>query len=97
MSVGLDVMVVLPLALYVHVTRVPVTVLRGRLRPPVCPDAELSVAKPIWHAVGHQGFARPLERPRLDWRNPLLRCVNPHAPERGNASSQKLEQSSPRY
>src|SRR5512140_1698588 len=60
-AVGLDVVLILPAALYIHVARVPVAVLGGGLRTPVSPDAELGVAVPIRHAVCFQGFARARE------------------------------------
>src|ERR1035438_7606802 len=56
MAVGLEVMIVLPVTLNVHVPGVPIPHLRGGLRTPVRPDAELRVAIPIRTPVLLQGF-----------------------------------------
>src|SRR6476659_5419850 len=85
MTVVLELELVLRLALDVHVTGVPVARLRLALRPPVCPDAELGVAKPLRCLILLERFPGGLEPARLhrlvslvDWRRErrrrLRRC-----------------------
>ena len=57
---------ILRMALDIHVARVPIALLRRRLRTPVCPDAELGVAEPVWRPVLLEGVPRRLKRPRRD-------------------------------
>src|SRR2546423_2697648 len=66
MAIGLHVMFVLPFAFDIHPARVPVTVLGGRLRPPVRPDAKLRVTVSLGNAVSLERFTGRLERARLN-------------------------------
>ena len=67
MAVGLQVVVVVLVALQVHAAGVPVALLRHALRGPVVPDAELGVAKPFGRLVaGPQRLPCGLERAGRD-------------------------------
>src|SRR5258708_7455834 len=90
-SVVLQVPLVLPLALYVHVARVPVSRFRRRLRPPVRPYAELGVTKPLRHFILLQRFSRALEWAWLDYFF-TLRCGKRFCSfKRGPRHGQELE------
>jgi len=54
-AVGLEVVLVLGVALEVHLTGVPVALLGDALRGPVGPDAELGVTEPVGRFVGAEG------------------------------------------
>jgi hypothetical protein len=71
-AVGRNVVLVLRAVLYVDVAGVPVAELRGRLRPPVCPHAELGVAEPLGHAVILQRFGGSVERAPGDFGDGIL-------------------------
>ena len=68
MPVVLDVILVLPLALDIHVSRVPVAAFSGRLRSPMGPDAELGVAEPVRNFIRFKRFAGSLEGAGHDCR-----------------------------
>ena len=59
----LQVKFVCRIAFDIHAARVPVARLGSRLRPPMRPDPELRVAKPIRRVIRLQRFAGPLKRP----------------------------------
>jgi len=61
MTVGLQVILVLLIALDVHVTGVPVAVFHGGLRSPVRPDAELGITIPVGNLPLAKRRARPAE------------------------------------
>jgi hypothetical protein len=61
MAVGLQVIVVLTVALDVHVAGVPVSLLGDALGGPVVPDAELGVAEPFGRGAGGQRLPCGLE------------------------------------
>ena len=62
--VGLDVVVVLGAALYVHAAGVPIPLLGNALRSPVSPDSELRIAEPVGVLVSLQRFPIGPERAR---------------------------------
>src|SRR5882672_2477119 len=66
MSKVLQMPLVLPLTLDVHVARIPVSRLRRRLRPPVRPYTKLGVAIPLRDLILLQRFPRAPERAGLD-------------------------------
>src|SRR5271156_2675062 len=57
---------VLRASLDIHIPRVPVTIFHAGLRPPMRPDTELCIAKPVGDAVGVERAAGPFEWPRGD-------------------------------
>ena len=61
-----DVELILRAAFHIHVARIPVAVLRLVLRSETRPDAELRVAKPIWHLILLERIPRRLEFSRRD-------------------------------
>src|SRR5690348_13775110 len=63
MPVMLDLVLVIGSALLIELSRVPIAHSRHRLRPPVSPDAELCIAKPLWALVFLQRLGRRLELP----------------------------------
>src|ERR1039458_5288131 len=63
MTVGLYMELVLTRSLDVHVSRVPVTLLRHTLRTPVRPDTEFRVAIPVRAAVSPALVPVRLKRP----------------------------------
>src|ERR1035438_3544090 len=58
MTIMLQVILILPLPLDVHVARIPVAILRHALRAPMRPDAELRVLIPLRRVVLHHGVPR---------------------------------------
>ncbi len=63
MAVGLDVVVVIFVALDIHLAAVPVAALGRALRSPMRPDAELGVAKPVrCRVIGLERLPRRRER-----------------------------------
>lgn len=57
--------VILPMTRIVHVTRIPIARLRFALRPPMRPNAEFGIAKPIRTLIRCQRFPRRLVFARL--------------------------------
>ena len=71
MAKARDVILILRAALNVDVARIPVAILRDRLRSPMRPDAKLGIAEPLRNLVGLQRLGGSVERPLLDFRTAL--------------------------
>src|SRR5208283_453615 len=65
-TVGLDVVVVLRAALYVHAARVPIALLGNALGAPMGPDSELRISKPVGNSISFQRFPVGPKR-TCDW------------------------------
>ena len=88
-SVSRHVILVLPAALHVHVSRVPVAVFGRRLRTPVGPEAELRVPVPLRHDIRLQRLAGRLEGPLFDFEpGRQLGANGPPQDDGGSASRQ---------
>ena len=68
-----DLVFILWVALHIHVTRIPVALLRLALRTPVRPDAELGVTKPVRRLILLERIPRRLKFSR---RNRFRRRVD---------------------
>src|ERR1035441_2202011 len=88
MTICLAVVQVLRLALYVHVTGIPVAIFNRGLRSPMRPDAALRIAKPVWNLVSLQVCPGGEERSALGG---LLRAGKLPECEGGAGDAQRLK------
>src|ERR1017187_9528587 len=73
MPISLHMRLILARSLNVHISRVPVALLRHALRTPVRPYTEFCIAIPIWALVGLERFPVGLKRPIGDLPAKYLR------------------------